>query len=121
MSTLLLVDDNPDIVTLNKKYLASNGHHIFTADCGKSAMQALNENVFDCIVLDVLLPDVLGFDLRRKIREISNAPVIFLSCNDRSDDKITGFLSGGNDYMTKPFSMRELERRICGQILKFHL
>ena len=116
MGIILLVDDDFDIVTLNKKYLASKGHHIFTADCGELAMQALDGDVFDCIVLDVLLPDVLGFDLCRKIREISSTPIIFLNCNDQDDAKTKGLLSGGNDYMTKPFSMRELESRIRDQI-----
>lgn len=116
MSNVLLIDDDPNIVKLNKKYLQSKGYNVSTADCGEKALLMIEEATPDCIVLDVLLPDVMGFDLCGQIRKDCNAPIIFLSCKDHENDKIEGLLSGGDDYMTKPFSMRELEVRICTQI-----
>ncbi len=116
MNTTLLIDDDPEIVKLNKKYLESKGHLVQTASCGAEALTRIEEAIPDCIVLDVLLPDVLGFDLCGEIRKRCNTPIIFLSCKDDEDDKVRGLLAGGDDYMTKPFSMRELEVRICAQI-----
>lgn len=116
MKEILLIDDDPEIVKLNKKYLESKGHKVRTASCGSEAMIHIAEAVPDCIVLDVLLPDVLGFDLCGEIRKHCNTPIIFLSCKDDEDDKVRGLLAGGDDYMTKPFSMRELEARVCAQI-----
>ena len=116
MNTILLIDDDPEIVKLNEKYLTSKGYKVISAECGKTAVKAVTHNAVDCIVLDVMLPDVMGFDLCVKIRRLCGAPIIFLSCKDNEDDKIQGLLSGGDDYMTKPFSMRELEMRIAAQL-----
>lgn len=116
MNQILLIDDDHEIVMLNKKYLESKGYKIQTAACGAEALLKIDNTVPDCIVLDVLLPDVLGFDLCGEIRKRCNAPIIFLSCKDDEDDKVQGLLAGGDDYMTKPFSMRELEVRIYTQI-----
>ena len=121
MHTILLIEDDPEIVKLNEKYLTSKGYKILSAECGKTAMDAILNNTIDCIVLDVMLPDVMGFDLCGKIRRICSTPVIFLSCKDNEDDKIQGLSSGGDDYMTKPFSMRELEMRIAAQLRRTSL
>jgi len=120
MNQILLIDDDPEIVMLNKKYLESKNHKVHTAACGSEALSYIEKNVPDCIVLDVLLPDVLGFDLCENIRKLCNTPIIFLSCKDDEDDKIRGLLAGGEDYMTKPFSMRELEVRIRAQIRRLN-
>ncbi len=116
MNRILLIDDDPNILNLNKKYLITRGYHVQTAENCEIALLLLGKDTFDCIVLDVMLPDGSGFDLCGQLRKISNAPVIFLSCKDHEDDKISGLLSGGDDYVTKPFSMRELEARIGAQI-----
>ncbi len=116
MNHVLLIDDDLDIVKLNQKYLESKGYRVQAARCGKDALACIAEAAPDCIVLDVLLPDVLGFDLCSDIRKCCNAPIIFLSCKDDEDDKVRGLLAGGDDYMTKPFSMRELEVRIRTQL-----
>lgn len=116
MNNILLIDDDSEIVKLNKKYLVSKGYNVQTAGCGSEATECITEVTPDCIVLDVLLPDVLGFDLCGEIRKRCDTPIIFLSCKDDEDDKVRGLLAGGDDYMTKPFSMRELEVRICAQI-----
>lgn len=116
MNYILLIDDDPEIVKLNKKYLGSRGYVVRTAACGSEALAHIEEAEPDCIVLDVLLPDVLGFDLCGEIRKRCDTPIIFLSCKDGEDDKVCGLLAGGDDYMTKPFSMRELEVRIHAQI-----
>jgi len=121
MHTILLIEDDSEIVKLNDKYLTSKGYNVIAAQCGKTAIDAILNNAIDCIVLDVMLPDVMGFDLCVKIRHICSVPIIFLSCKDNEDDKIQGLLSGGDDYMTKPFSMRELEMRIAAQLRRTSL
>ncbi len=116
MFQILLIDDEHEILELNRKYLLSKNYNVFTADCHSQALACLRENPIDCIVLDVLMPDVSGFDLCQEIKKISDIPVIFLSCKDHEEDKIAGIMSGGDDYLTKPFSMRELEARIFAQL-----
>ncbi len=116
MNLTLLIDDDPEIVMLNMKYLESRGHSVMTAGSGADALRCIETAVPDCIVLDVLLPDISGFDLCGEIRARCDSPIIFLSCKDDENDKIKGLLAGGDDYMTKPFSMRELEARIIAQI-----
>ena len=116
LNTVLLIEDDLEILKLNEKYLTSKNYSVCTADCGEAALKVLQKTVPDCIVLDIMLPDILGFELCEKIRQICNTPIIFLSCKDTENDKVQGLLSGGDDYMTKPFSMRELEARISAQL-----
>jgi CheY-like chemotaxis protein len=116
LNSILLIEDDLEILMLNEKYLISKGYSVFTADCGEAALKVLQKTVPDCIVLDVMLPDIIGFDLCEKIRQICNVPIIYLSCKDTENDKVQGLISGGDDYMTKPFSMRELEARISAQL-----
>lgn len=113
---ILLIDDDHEILELNNRYLSSKGYTVYMADSKQSALSCIRELPVDCIVLDVLMPDALGFDLCKEIRTFSNIPIIFLSCKDHEEDKVTGIMSGGDDYITKPFSMRELEARIYAQM-----
>lgn len=116
MNRVLLVDDNKDIITANKKYLEKKGYIVHCAVNGDETLQELSGNEFDCLVLDVWLPDTNGFELCKEIRKSSNAPIIFLSCLSSEDNKVMGLMSGGDDYMTKPFSLKELEAHIYAQI-----
>jgi DNA-binding response OmpR family regulator len=112
MPNILLVDDNEDILTANRDYLTKQGFDITCADTCIKALSCLNQNTYDCIVLDILLPDLDGYAICKAARTITNTPILFLSCLEEPDDKIKGLTSGGDDYMTKPYSLRELAARI---------
>ncbi|MCL2255083.1 MAG: response regulator transcription factor [Lachnospiraceae bacterium] len=112
MNEILIVDDNEEILTANRDHLTAQGFNVTCADTGIKALALLNENRYDCLVLDILLPDLDGFTICKAARTITNTPVLFLSCLDEIDDKVNGLLSGGDDYMTKPYSLRELTARI---------
>jgi len=112
MSNILLIDDCPEILAANVSHLTAEGFNVATAATGTAAIIRLNETQFDCIVLDIMLPDIDGFTLCKAIRTITNTPVIFLTCKDDPDDKVKGLMNGGDDYLTKPYSLKELAARI---------
>ena len=112
MSSILLVDDNAEILMANKTHLIGEGYTVTTADTGMNAIVYLNENQYDCIVLDIMLPDIDGHTLCKAVRTITSAPIIFLTCMDAPGDKVKGLMLGGDDYMTKPYSLDELTARI---------
>jgi len=112
MQSVLLVDDNPEILSANLSYLSEQGFGVTAADTGMKAIALLSEKRFDCIVLDVMLPDIDGFAICKAARTVTDAPIIFLTCMDELDDKVKGLQSGGDDYMTKPYSLKELAVRI---------
>jgi DNA-binding response OmpR family regulator len=112
MSGILLIDDNLEILTANRDYLTGAGYDVTCAGTGIKALSLLNENTYECIVLDVLLPDIDGFSICKAARTITNTPILFLSCLDETDEKVKGLTAGGDDYMTKPYSLKELEARI---------
>ena len=112
MPNILLVDDNPEILAVNKTYLQGRGFDIAAVDTGVKAIVSLNANKFDCVVLDVMLPDIDGFTMCKAVRTLTGAPVIFLTCLDSEEEKIKGLALGADDYMTKPYSLKELGARI---------
>ncbi|MDR1706347.1 MAG: response regulator transcription factor [Clostridiales bacterium] len=112
MPQVLLVDDNIEILAANRDYLVKQGFGVTCANTGIKALAYLNENSYDCIVLDVLLPDLDGFSICKVTRTITDTPILFLSCLEEADDKVKGLISGGDDYMTKPYSLKELTARI---------
>ena len=111
---LLLVDDDTDILEVNRAYLENEGYEINVATTMTQALEKVATNAFDCIVLDIMLPDGSAYDLPSKLRVYTKAPIIFLSARDQLEDKITGFKVGGDDYMTKPYSLQELSARVYG-------
>lgn len=112
MHRVLLIDDNREILDANASYLSKNGFDVTTADSGLAAASQISSRKFDCIVLDVLLPDLDGYAICKAARTVTDAPILFLSCLDEVDDKTHGLMLGGDDYMTKPYSLRELSARI---------
>jgi len=109
---ILLVDDSREIIDANAEYLESKGYAVRAAQTGAAALAELAAGSFDCVVLDVDLPDTDGFTLCRKILEISDTPVMFLSGHDDPEDIRNGEKAGCADYMTKPYSIRELRYRM---------
>lgn len=113
---IFIVDDDKDIVTLVNDILSDEGYIVEKAYNGKEALQKINENHFDLIILDVMLPDMDGFEVCRKIRDIVDIPILFLSAKSKSIDKIIGFEIGADDYITKPFDDGELVARVKAHI-----
>jgi len=112
-TNILIVDDETAIVKMLEMMLKKEGfQHIYTAFTGREAIEILERNEIDIIILDVMLPDGSGFDLCPKIREISNAYILFLTARVSDLDVLTGFATGGDDYVTKPFNPLEIAARI---------
>ncbi len=109
---ILVVDDERPIVDILKFNLEKEGFHVLTADNGLTALEcALTQNP-DLILLDIMLPKMDGFDVCRKIREKLNVPIIMITARDEEVDKVLGLELGADDYITKPFSVRELIARV---------
>ena len=114
---ILLVDDERDIVSLLEEVLRKEGfNNIRTAYTGQSAIELCREYQPDAVILDVMLPDMDGVEVCRRLRGFSNCPVLFLSSRNDDVDKILGLASGGDEYITKPFSPKELVYRIKSQL-----
>ncbi|KRL11345.1 response regulator transcription factor [Schleiferilactobacillus perolens] len=120
-STVLLVDDDPGILQLVSRYfnLQLPDYGLVTADSGSRAMTQLQNNP-DLILLDVNLPDIDGFTLTSQIRTVTSAPIIFLTARVTDADKVRGLGAGGDDYVTKPFSLAELGARIQAHLRRAH-
>lgn len=115
---ILVVDDEPAITELLATALRYMGYQVTVAPTGFAALDAAATAAPDLVVLDVMLPDIDGFEVCRRLREARDfVPVIFLSARDSEDDRVTGFVRGGDDYVTKPFSLEELTLRI-GALLR---
>ncbi|WP_334168832.1 response regulator, partial [Timonella senegalensis] len=110
---LVIVDDEPNIRELLSTSLRFAGFEVFVADDGQSALELITNMQPDLIVLDVMLPDMDGFTVTRRLRERGiHTPVLFLTARDDTADKISGLTVGGDDYVTKPFSLEEVVARI---------
>ncbi len=109
---ILIIDDDSDLSMIITDMLESKGFEVRCAQSCEEAFDVLSENSFDLLLLDINLPDSDGFEICRRLREVSNVPVIFASARTSETDRITGFDIGGDDYLPKPYSMKELLSRI---------
>jgi len=110
---LLVVDDEPSIRELLTASLRFAGFEVFPAADGAEALKLAEQHRPDLVVLDIMLPDLDGFTVTRKLRERGrDVPVVFLTARDDTSDKVTGLTVGGDDYVTKPFSLEEVVARI---------
>ena len=112
MSVVLVVDDEPHLVRTLAINLRARDYEVETAQDGRSALQAFHEREPDLIVLDLGLPDLDGVEVLRRVREVSEVPVIVLSARSESVDKVEALDVGADDYVTKPFGMEELLARV---------
>jgi len=109
---ILLVDDEESLQKLLSYPLRSDGYEVVAAQDGQDALDRFDESSFDLVVLDVMLPRVDGFDVCRKLRARSAVPIIMLTAKAEEFDKVLGLELGADDYITKPFSMREFRSRV---------
>jgi two-component system OmpR family response regulator len=115
---VLVVDDEAPITELLSTALRYMGYEVATAATGGAALEQASKTPPDLVVLDVMLPDIDGFEVCRRLRADGDfVPVIFLTARDAEEDRVTGFIRGGDDYVTKPFSLEELTLRI-GALLR---
>lgn len=109
---ILVVDDERRMVGFIRLNLEQDGFEVIEAFNGTEALERLRDSLPDLILLDVMMPDIDGFEVLRMIREISQVPVIMLTAKGEEDDKVKGLELGADDYVTKPFSPRELVSRV---------
>ena len=112
MKTILVVDDEPKIVQLVRDYLERAGYAVRAAGDGKAALALARREKPDLIVLDLGLPELDGLDVTRELRKSSAAPIIMLTARGEESDKLVGLELGADDYITKPFSPKELVARV---------
>jgi two-component system alkaline phosphatase synthesis response regulator PhoP len=116
---VLVVDDDVKTVELVKLYLNRDGYRVLTAYNGNDALKMARENHPDLIVLDLMLPGINGFEVCRTLRSESEVPIIMLTALTTDDDRLTGLNLGADDYVTKPFSPRELAARVRAVLRRF--
>jgi len=112
MKTILVVDDEPKILQLVRDYLERAGYMVRTAGDGRSALTLARAEKPDMLILDLGLPEMDGLDVTRELRKTSNAPIIMLTARGDESDKLIGLELGADDYVTKPFSPKELTARV---------
>jgi two-component system OmpR family response regulator len=112
MHTILVVDDDPNLREVVRYALARQGYTVREAGNGAEALRALGQGPADLVVLDVVMPELDGIDTCREIRKTSRVPIVFLSSRDEELDRVLGLELGADDYLTKPFSTRELVARV---------
>lgn len=132
MKKILIIEDDVDFAEIVRDMLEGYGYGISTVHTCEAAYEILKTNQFHVILMDINLPDGTGFEVCRELREVSNVPVIFASARAGEDDKITGLDMGGDDYLAKPYSLKELLARVnalvrraygaedAGRVFQFH-
>jgi len=113
---LLMIEDEVDVLEINKEYFEGKGYEIVCASTLEKARFLLEEHAPDLILLDVMMPDGSGFDFCAELRQKTNAPIIFLTCRDENESVVKGLLQGGDDYVTKPYDLNILSARVAAQL-----
>lgn len=112
IKTILVVDDEPKIVEVVEAYLKREGFDVLTAEDGEKALKLFKNELIHLVVLDLMLPKISGEEVCNRIRATSDVPIIMLTAKSDEDNKIEGLAIGADDYLTKPFSARELVGRV---------
>jgi DNA-binding response OmpR family regulator len=116
---VLVVDDEPRIIGFIRMNLELEGHQVIEAHSGLEALEAVRTKLPDIILLDVMMPDLDGFETLRMLREFSDIPVIMLTAKGEENDRVYGLELGADDYITKPFGPRELSSRIKAVLRRY--
>jgi len=109
---ILIAEDDPKSLAFIKKFLEAKGHHVMAASNGQDALEKFSSEKPDIVLLDVMMPKLDGWDVLEEIRKTSQTPVIMVTVKDSTEDKVRGFSLGVDDYITKPFDLREVEARM---------
>jgi len=109
---LLIIDDDVTLVNALKLYLSKAGYVVITATNGLEGLQMLYNERPDLVVLDIMMPKLDGWEVCKRIRELSEVPIIMLTARDQETDRVMGLKMGADDYISKPFSLKELEARL---------
>jgi len=110
--TVLVVDDDVRILRMVQRILELEGYRVLKATSGKDALEVFSEETPDLVLLDIMMSDVDGYIVCKQIREFSQVPIIMLTAKSNDEEKVGGFDAGADDYMTKPFSSKELAARV---------
>lgn len=114
---IVIIDDERELCELLQVYLAKEGFRlVYAVHTGREGVECCRKMQPDIIILDIMLPDIDGFEVCRQLREFTYAPILFLSAKEEETDKILGLGIGGDDYVTKPFSLKEVAFRIRAQL-----
>lgn len=117
---IMVVDDNPDLREVISIFLGGEGYDVITASDGEEALSQIDDMV-DLIILDVMMPGMSGYKVCAALREKTMAPVLFLTAKTQDSDKAMGFSSGGDDYLSKPFSYNELLARVKALLRRYYV
>lgn len=112
MYNILIIEDQSKIIDIVKKYLENEGYRVFTSTNGIDGLKLFNNKKIQLVILDIMLPGIDGFDVLDEIRKTSNVPIIMLTAKQLEEDKLAGFDLGADDYIVKPFSVKELVKRV---------
>lgn len=116
---ILVADDEPELTEILTDYLEAEGYAVTGVETGEEAVARVRDGAYDCVVLDVMLPGMSGFEVCRAIRAVSDVPILFLSARGEDADKIRGLGLGGDDYVTKPFSPPEVVARVKALLRRY--
>ncbi len=116
---VLIIEDDDSILQLEKDYLEANGFSVTATQSGSEGLSLALDEEFNLILLDIMLPQVSGLEICKKVREVSNIPIIFVSAKRDDIDKIKGLGLGADDYIVKPFSPSELAARVIAHIKRY--
>ena len=112
MSKVLIIEDEAEILSFLKPELIHEGYDVDTASDGRSGLEKIENENFDIVLLDLMLPGLNGIEVCRRARKTTNVPIIMITARDQIIDKVTGLDNGADDYLTKPFSIEELLARM---------
>lgn len=118
MKKILLIEDEPQIARFIQLELTHEGYEVFISNDGRDGLESFKAHPFDLVLLDIMLPSLNGIEVLRRIRQLSQVPVIMLTARDSVMDKVSGLDSGADDYITKPFAIEELLARIRSVLRK---
>ncbi|MGL5677513.1 MAG: response regulator transcription factor [Cellulosilyticaceae bacterium] len=116
MHSVLVVEDEKRLEEVMVDYLQSKSYRVTCADNGIEALEKLQEETFDLVLLDIMMPKLDGFSVCREIRKVSEVPIIFLTAKGDEDDQVYGYELGADDYVTKPFSLAVLGAKVTSNI-----
>ena len=120
MYRILIAEDDVDILEILKIYLENEKYEVILCEDGVSALTQIKNNKIDMAILDIMMPKMNGYELTKKIREISNMPILFLSAKNQDSEKILGLKIGADDYLTKPFNPLEVVARVNSNLRRYH-